>query len=342
MTMKTNVQVPLHRSKRGSRIALAFVATALCAAPLTQGAAASAAPAPFDTGFNPTNSGVVKYLPFAPTGTTNAREINAPLPSQKKADRLAAIFGFDKDKALSPKQYRQYMAGGGTIPKGYTKAEALKAAQLTRQSVTYLTNTTGNAYTRIIDGEEVSVTVGGYGLIVDEDGMLRVPANCPDPTSPDFSDCSPVRQINWVLAPDAICDYPDLAKSPPAGVPCGYMGAWMRANGAKDTLMELYSSAYIREAPYASKSQEAAAGDLGNDPQLIYVNKADGSTATVGVPVAPAMWITNYMLVYALNPESGAKFPAYWTGIPEEVVAAIQGSAMGQVPYSDYMSYFNR
>ncbi len=47
--------------------------------------------------------------------------------------------------------------------------------------------------------------------------MLKVPANCPDPSSPDFSDCSPVRQINWVLAPDAICDNPDLAKSPAGG-----------------------------------------------------------------------------------------------------------------------------
>ena len=293
----------------------------------------SAAPAPPVTGFNPTNAGPVKYQRYAPTEANRATQVNAPL-TQKEADRLARIFGFDKDKAFSKKQYAAYLAGKGK-PAGYTQAEAAKAAQLTRLAVGYLTNTTGNTYTRIINGEKVTVNLGSYGLIVSEDGMLKVPANCPDPSSPDFSDCSPVRQINWVLAPDAICDYPDLAKEPPAGVPCGYMGAWMRSNKARDTLKELYTSAYVQEAPYASKSQEAA-----GIPQLIYVVRADGSAATVGVPVAPAMWITNYLLVYALSPETARMMPAYWAAIPEEVASALGDSANGQVPYADYIDYF--
>lgn len=295
----------------------------------------SAAPAPPDTGFNETNAGVVKYQPFAPTEATRMRQVNAPL-TQKRADRLARIFGFDKDKAFTKKQYRAYMSGKGRPP-GYTKAEARKAAQLTRLSVEFLTNTTGNTYTRIIDGEKVSVNLGSYGLIVSKDGMLKVPANCPEPSSAAFSDCSPVRQINWVLAPDAICDNPDLTKSPPAGVPCGYMGAWMRSNNARGTLKELYSSAYAREVPYASQSQDDA-----QIPQLIYVQRPDGSTAAVGVPVAPAMWILNYLLVYALNPEKARFFPAYWEPIPEEVVTAIEESENGQVAYADFMDLFAR
>ena len=293
----------------------------------------SAAPAPPVTGFNSTNAGPVKYQRYAPTEASRAAQVHAPL-TQNEADRLARIFGFAKDKAFTKKQYAAYLAGKGK-PAGFTQAEANKAAELTRKSVTYLTNTTGNTYTRIIDGEKVTVNLGSYGLVVDQEGMLRVPANCPDPSSPDFSDCSPVRQINWVLAPDAICDYPDLAKEPPPGVPCGYMGAWMRSNNARDTLKELYASAYVQEAPYASKSQEAA-----GISQLIYVVRADGSAATVGVPVAPAMWITNYLLVYALNPEAARYFPAYWAAIPEDVVSAIEGSDNGQVPYSDFMDLF--
>lgn len=315
--------------------AKALIATVASLALVLGGGAmsVSAAPAPPDTGFNETNAGVVKYQPFAPTEATRARQVNAPL-TQKEADRLAGIFGFDKDKAFTKKQYAAFVSGKGR-PAGYTKAEARKAATLTRLSVEYLTNTTGNTYTRIIDGEEVTVNLGSYGLIVSKDGMLKVPANCPDPTSPAFSDCSPVRQINWVLAPQAICDNPDLAKSPPAGVPCGYMGAWMRSNKARGTLKELYSSAYAGEVPYASQSQDDA-----KIPQLIYVERADGSAATVGVPVAPAMWILNYLLVYALNPEAARFFPAYWATIPEEVVTAIQESDNGQVPYSEYMQYF--
>ena len=283
----------------------------------------SAAPAPPVTGFNSTNAGPVKYQRYAPTEASRAAQVNAPL-TQNEADRLARIFGFAKDKAFTKKQYAAYLAGKGK-PAGFTQAEANKAAELTRKSVTYLTNTTGNTYTRIIDGATVTVNVGSYGLIVNQDGLLESPANS----------TSPVRQINWVLAPDAICDYPDLAKEPPPGVPCGYMGAWMRSNNARDTLKELYASAYVQEAPYASKSQEAA-----GISQLIYVVRADGSAATVGVPVAPAMWITNYLLVYALNPEAARYFPAYWAAIPEDVVSAIEGSDNGQVPYSDFMDLF--
>lgn len=330
------VQVSTQRNAAGMN-AKALMATVAALSLIFVGGAmsVSAAPAPPDTGFNETNAGVVKYQPFAPTEATRAQQVNAPL-TQKEADRLARLLGFDKDKAFTKKQYAAFVSGKGR-PAGYTKAEAQKAAQLTRLSVEYLSNTTGNTYTRIIDGQEVTVNLGSYGLIVDKDGMLRVPANCPEPSSPDFSDCSPVRQINWVLAPDAICDNPDLAKSPPAGVPCGYMGAWMRSNKARDTLKELYGSAYAREIPYASQSQDDA-----GISQLIYVTRPDGSEAVVGVPVAPAMWNLNYLLVYALDPEAARYFPAYWESIPEEVVSAIQESPNGQVAYADFMDFFAR
>lgn len=313
----------------------AATAAVLALGLVSPAAHAVAAPPPLDTGFNPTNSGVVKYLPFVPTAAARPGQVNAPL-GQREADRLARVFGFDKAKAFSASQFAKYLSGKGR-PDGYTKAEARKAAQLTRLSVAYLTNTTGNTYTRVIDGQRVSVNLGSYGLIVDSKGMLRVPANCPDPTSSDFSECSPVRLINWVLAPDAICDYPDLAKEIPPGIPCGYMGAWMRHNRARDTLKELYTSAYVREAPYASKSQEAA-----GTPQLIYVDTAERAQAVVGVPVAPAMWVTNYMLIYALSPEAGAKMPAYWEAIPSDVVRALEDSPNGQVPYGDFLARFSR
>ncbi len=290
----------------------------------------SAAPAPPVTGFNPTNAGPVKYQRYAPTEASRAAQVNAPL-TQKQADRLARIFGFDKNRTLSKKQYATLVSAKGK-PSGYTQAEANMAAKLARQSVRwYMTNTTGNTYTRIIDGEKVTVNIGSYGLIVSEDGMLKVPANCPDPTSSDFSQCSPVRLVNWLLVPKALC----ADMEPPAGVPCGYMGDWMRSNNARDTLKELYSSAFVDEEPYASESQE-----VGGIPQLVYVTRADGSTAAVGVPVAPAMWILNFILVYMLNPEAARYFPAYWAAIPEDVVSAIEGSDNGQVPYSDFMDLF--
>ncbi len=52
------------------------------------------------------------------------------------------------------------------------------------------------------------------------------------------------------------------------------------------------------------------------------------------------MWITNYLLVYALSPETARMMPAYWAPIPEEVASALRDSANGQVAYADYMEYF--
>ena len=297
------------------------------------GSTAMAAPTPLDTGFNPTNAGVVQYLPFAPTRAGSPAQVNDPL-GRREADRLAAVFGFDEAKALSHEQFAAFLSGQG-VPEGYTEAEARKAAQLTRLSVMYLTNTSGNTYSRVIDGKKVTVNLGSYGLIVDGQGMLRVPANCPDTTSPDFSQCSPVRQINWVLAPQAVCADAAAAAEVPAGVPCGYMGAWLRHNKARDTLRALYGSAYSREAPYASQSQGAA-----GVAQLIYNEKANGRKATVGVPVAPAMWVTNFMLVYTLSPKAAAKMPAYWAAIPKDVVTALEDAPNGQVPFGEYMRRF--
>ena len=136
----------------------------------------SAAPAPPVTGFNSTNAGPVKYQRYAPTEASRAAQVNAPL-TQNEADRLARIFGFAKDKAFTKKQYAAYLAGKGK-PAGFTQAEANKAAELTRKSVTYLTNTTGNTYTRIIDGEKVTVNLGSYGPVVPR--LLRLLACAPD------------------------------------------------------------------------------------------------------------------------------------------------------------------
>ncbi|MGA0011004.1 MAG: hypothetical protein ACO3ID_09550 [Candidatus Nanopelagicales bacterium] len=334
----TTPTVPFLRgysARRVSSLVAGTVAATLLLAPIAMAPTATAAPAPFDSGFSETNAGVKRFIRYAPREATSPAQVNAPLPTQKKADRLAKIFGISKDKTFTKKQRKDFLAGRGTIPEGYTEAEARKAAELTRLATTYLTNTTGNTYTRVINGDRVKVKLGGYGLIVDKDGMLRVPANCPDPNSSDFALCSPVRLINWVLTPEGLCDNPD--NTPPPGIPCGYMNAWMRANGAKDTLKMLYSSAWLGEARFADKSQKE-----GGNSQLIYGTRSDGTPFAVGVPVAPAMWILNYILNYILEPETARFYPSTWTAIPERVVKAIENSDNGQVRYSEYMSSFTR
>ena len=56
--------------------------------------------------------------------------------------------------------------------------------------------------------------------------------------------------------------------------------------------------------------------------------------------MAPSIWIINVAAVYTLKPSLAAKMPARWTPIPDDVVQALEASATGQVPYSEFTSAF--
>jgi hypothetical protein len=56
--------------------------------------------------------------------------------------------------------------------------------------------------------------------------------------------------------------------------------------------------------------------------------------------VVPSIWEVNFALIYMLSPKQAANMPAYWAPIPADVVAALLKSSTGEVPYSDYASYF--
>jgi hypothetical protein len=308
---------PVQATRRWGRSVVLVAIAALMAVGALPGVA-TAAPAPDRTGFSQPYAGDPRYRRFTPTIAQRAAQVNEPL-GQERADRLAMKLGFDKSKALSRKQFALFISGRG---KGGGTPEAREAAYLADSSARYLSNSTATRMYRNIDGVPTRILLGSYGLIVMKDGLLMSPAN----------DSSPVLIINWVLAPEPVCRF---LPTPPTNVPCGYMGKWMRKNGARDTLRELYASAYPRQAPFGSMSQQKAVPH-----ELVANRRPDGSTVTVGMSMVPGIWVVNFLLVYALNPELAAKMPAYWTPIPAEVAEAIYASPNGQVPYRDYMKYF--
>ncbi len=274
-----------------------------------------------DTGWELPYSGVPRFEEFAPTQVIIPRQLNAPL-GQARADGLAAALGFDKEKALSHRQFLLFISGQGV---GGGNADGRTAAYLTDSCSRYLTNTTATFLTREVDGVPRRILLGSYGLVVNPDGMLESPANA----------TSPCRQINWVLAPDLVCHFPEIKI--PDGLPCGYMGRWMRANGARDTLAALYASAYRGEAVFGARSQDSSGAH-----QLVINTKRTGRTSTVGMSMIPPIWIVNFILIYALSPRLAAKMPAYWAPIPPPVADAIMLSPSGQVPYSEYLDQFPR
>lgn len=179
-------------------------------------------------------------------------------------------------------------------------------AELVDASVRIFTNTTGRPLYANVNGKVTPTVLSSYGLFVAPGGRLMSLANRRAPT----------RKVNVVLAPG------------------GYLGTWCRQNGAQDSLRMLYRSAYSSEVVYGNESQKQSGVD-----QLV-PNQKPGRSSTVGMSMAPSIWIVNFVAVYTLNPNLAAYMPARWTPIPANVAQAIEASRTGQVLFADYQSSF--
>ncbi len=262
---------------------------------------ADAAPtASNDTGFSLPVAGNPKYLDVAPTEITDDSQLNQPI-GQRLADEIARKIGLKKSDTFSEEQYLAFIAGKGRDHSGDPAS-----AKLVDQSVAILTNTVGHplAY-RDADGKVVTSVLASYGVFVTTDGVLESPAYYSAPT----------YLVNAVIQPG------------------GYMGTWMKANGATDALKQLYASAYTSEAAFGNAAQE------NSKPAELITNTKGGVSSVVGMSMGPALWIVNFALIYTLKPELAANMPARWAPIPPAVVDLLN-SGGGTVDYSTVASYF--
>ena len=99
-------------------------------------------------------------------------------------------------------------------------------------------------------------------------------------------------------------------------------------------MIQLYRSAYLVEALYGNQAQQTSG------PWQLVTNTKNGASATVGMSMAPSLWLTNFALLYTLKPSIAAQMPAYWTPIPAQVASAIRATRTGWVPYAGYASDF--
>ena len=174
---------------------------------------------------------------MAPTEVTNASQLNQPI-GQKAADEIAVKLGLRKADTFTEKQYLEFISGGGVGGKP-------KDAALVDASVAILTNTTGRPLYSVVHGVLTPTVLASYGLFVTKDGWLESPAYATAPT----------RLVNNVIEPG------------------GYMGTWMRANGATRSLIQLYRSAYLVEVAYGLVSQQ-----ISGKAQLVTNSKGGVST----------------------------------------------------------------
>jgi hypothetical protein len=284
-------------ARRFKTAAMALAGTVLLIVAGTQASEAAVRTAS-GTGFSIPFTGPSRYESSAPPEATSARQLNQPV-GQHTADALAVRLGLRKSGALTKQQYLDFISGKGV-------GGDPRAAALVDESVRILTNTTGRPLYSVVDGVLTPTVLASYGLFVTTDGWLESPAY----------ETAPTRQVNTVIAPG------------------GYMGQWMRANGATSSLAMLYKSAYPAEAAYGFVAQQ-----ISGKAQLV-TNTKGGTCAEVGMSMAPALWLTNFALIYTLNPALAADMPAQWAPIPPVVADAILASPTGRVPYGDYASAF--
>jgi hypothetical protein len=251
-----------------------------------------------DTGFAVPFSGAPGYEQVAPTQMVSPDQLNQPL-GEAAADRVAARIGLDRADALTDQQYQDLSSGGGV-------GGDRDAANVINACVDILANTVGRPIYSDVAGQRTPSTLGSYGLYVNPSGMLESPANADAPT----------RQVNTLIAPG------------------GYVGNWLRDNGATRSLVALYRSAYTVQAAYGFVAQQ-----ISGPAQLVTNTKGNVSTV-VGMSMAPPLWIVNFALIYILKPSLAAAMPAYWAPIPGPVVDAVKASPTGQVPFAEYASYF--
>lgn len=270
--------------------------------------ASPAPPKPTDTGFSKPYSGPDRFENLAPTKATEPSQLNEPI-GLRRADEIARHLGLKRELVLTDDQFRDFITGRGV---GGSKA----AAALADRTVQIFTNTNGNPLTSDVDGVPTETVLASYGLFVNRDGLLMSLANR----------IAPTRIANVLLTPVALCPNRPL---------CGYINTWFTNNNAIHSLIQLYRSAYLAEALYGNQAQT-----ISGAAQLV-PNTKGGVNTTVGMSMAPSLWLTNFALLYTLKPEIAARMPAYWTPIPTPVVDGIRNARdKGFVEYSDYASYF--
>jgi hypothetical protein len=219
---------------------------------------------------------------------------------QRQAGYIARHLGLRKSDAFTRRQYLEFISGGGA---GGSKP----AAATIDASIRILTNTNGRPLYSWVDGKLTPSVLASYGLMVNLQGQLESPANQDAPT----------RKINNLLDPRG-----------------GYLNTWARANGATRSLIALYRSPYVVEAAYGYAAQHRS------EPAQLVTNTKKGVSVEVGMSMAPALWLVNFILLYILNPSLAAAMPAHWAPIPAHVARAILYSPNGQVPYGRYQNDF--
>jgi hypothetical protein len=85
------------------------------------------------------------------------------------------------------------------------------------------------------------------------------------------------------------------------------------------------------------------ARERGTEPGLV-PEALSGTSAYMepfGVPVAPGIYLANFMILYFIKPDLAANMPAYRAALPREVYDCLADDPLNRCPYDDMEGYFD-
>lgn len=252
------------------------------------------------------------YSHLAPSFTLNPRKINKPL-GRKKADFIADELGITEDMLLTKSEYRKFIGTPETREQNPDQATIYECVQ-------FLTNSTANPYEVDVNGDGVtdqSVILGSYGMsVANVDSSLYIQTDC-------FEDGAGYQ---------AQClKFNELTK--------GYLQKWSLENGTYAKWREMLKLPSFKKLTYASLQCQDEYVDT--NACVVDLNGVNGDEQRyAGVPMAPTLWLINFMFIYKMNPNMAAKMPGYAALIPgnfaEDMIQAQVDDQPG-LPYEDYI-----
>jgi len=110
---------------------------------------------------------------------------------------------------------------------------------------------------------------------------------------------------------------------------------------AKLWIVELMITAIVMLSALSSAELENAYNITVNDPvQTEALEPSSACVEPLGIPLAPPVYLINFLLLYFTNPEIAAYMPAYRAALPQEVYECLVENPDG-CPYTDMAQYFD-
>lgn len=251
------------------------------------------------------------YSHLAPKFTSDPEKINQPL-GIRKARRIAAELGITPEMTFTKEEYREFLGTKRSRRTNTNQAIIYNCVQV-------LSNSSANPIKVDTDGDKIpdeKIILGSYGLsVINNNSQAYIQTDCYETSCGYEANC---LQFNSLAT--------------------GYLQRWSIEHGTYKKWREMIKLRSFKKLTYASINCQ---NDYVEDNACIVNLKGPETDSYAGVPLAPTLWLINFMFLYKMNPKVAAKMPGYAAHIPTDFAEAMieaQADESYGLSYSEYIN----